>query len=118
VIRQHLQDIAAGHYQQAFALLSAAYQAQNPDWVANHTTGGSSVTIISIGSPAFSQGAANVPIEFFARDRFPTPKSDTMCRDWSGTAHMIMQGSVWRYDPVAGDLAGTPVSPSDPSCPP
>ncbi len=118
VIREHLDDIANGQYQQAFALLSSSYQAANPDWVGNHSSGGSSVNVISIGAPAISGGSANVPVEFFARDRFPTSPSDTGCREFSGTAHMIIQGGAWRYDPVAGDLAATVAPSSDPSCPP
>jgi hypothetical protein len=117
VIRQHLEDIAHGQYQQAYALLSAAYQAQNRDWVSNHSAAGSSITVISIGVPVISGASANVPIEFFARDRFVTAASDTICRDFRGTAHMVIQGGVWRYDPVAGDLTGTTVPASDPRCP-
>ncbi len=117
VIRQHLDDIAHGHYQQAFALLSSGYQAANPTWVSNHASAGSRVTVVSIGAPTVAGGNANVPVVFFGRDRFATSASNTQCREFTGTAHLIKQGSVWRYDPVPGDLSATVVSASNPSCP-
>ena len=117
VIRQHLDDIAHGHYRQAFALLSSGYQAANPTWVSNHASAGSRVTVISIGTPSIAGGNANVPVVFFGRDRFASSASNTQCREFTGTAHLIKQGSVWRYDPVPGDLSATVVSASNPSCP-
>lgn len=116
VMREHLDDINSGNYQQAFALMSASYRAQNPSWLSNHTRANPGITVISVGQPSLSSKGAEVPVDFYARDRNPTSGSDTNCREFTGTVTVIQTHGVWRYDP-AGTLTSTIVPRRHPNCP-
>ena len=56
-------------------------------------------------------------VDFYARDRNPTPGSDTQCREFTGTANLISVGGAWRYNPVDNSLTATVVPTSDSHCP-
>ena len=116
-LRVHLQDLGSGQYQAAFNLMSRSYQAQNPSWVQARSAADPGVSVISIGTPQYGSGTAQVPVDFYARDRNPTSGSDTRCREFQGTASMVSEGSGWRYDPSGNRLTATPASSSNPNCP-
>lgn len=116
-LRSHLEDINSGDYRAAFRLMSASYQAQNPSWPSDRTAANPGVNIISIGAPQYQSGGAQVPVEFYARDRNSTPGSDTQCRDFQGRAKLISSPEGWRYDPSGNSLTATVVSSSNPNCP-
>ncbi|MFL5821925.1 MAG: hypothetical protein ACJ764_00625 [Solirubrobacteraceae bacterium] len=107
----------SGDYQTAFGLLSSSYQAENPSWSSDRTTADPGITIVSIGAPQFESGVARVPVEFFARDRNPSPDSDTQCREFTGTAALISEAGNWRYDPGTSSLSPTVISSTDSRCP-
>jgi hypothetical protein len=46
VIRQHLEHLGSGQYQQAFALMTAAYRADNPDWVSDRAAADPGINVI------------------------------------------------------------------------
>lgn len=116
VIRTHLQDLGSGNYSGAFKLMTSDYRSQNPSWPSARSAADPGIDIISIGSPQYGAGGADVPVDFFARDRNPTPGSDTQCREFQGTAHLVEQGGSWRYDPSADSLSAT-VSNGNSNCP-
>ena len=116
-IRHHLEDINNGRYQRAFGLLSAAYQEQNPKWAAVRAEADSGINIISAGHPVTQGANFNVSVVFYARDRYPTPGSDTQCREFQGTVEIINQDGKWRYNPEGNDLQGTVESRSNSNCP-
>ena len=107
VFREHLQDLGSGQYARAFRLMTAAYRSQNPSWPTDRSAADPGTHIITIGSPRYSSGGADVPVEFYARDRHPTPGSDTQCREFQGTVHLVRQHGSWRYDPTGNSLRAT-----------
>jgi len=117
VIRTHLQDINAGNYQAAFALMTSSYRAENPSWPSDRAAADPGIEIISIGTPSYGSGTARVPVDFFARDRHPSPGSDTRCREFQGTAALVEVAGSWRYSPAASQMTATDVPTSDPRCP-
>ncbi len=117
VIHRHLDDLGAGRYQQAFGLISAAYRAHNPSWPSERASASPAIKIISVGAATISSGAADVKIDFYARDHNPTSGSDTKCREFTGTVNLIKAHGQWRYNPDANHLAATVQPDSDPHCP-
>jgi hypothetical protein len=115
-LRAHLQDLASGQYRAAFDLMSASYQAQNPLWIQHRSAADPAIVVISVGTPQHGSGGAQVPVDFYARDRYPAPGSDTRCRQFEGMASMVTEGGAWRYDPNGSSLSATVVSSSNPSC--
>jgi hypothetical protein len=116
-LRLHLEDLGSGQYQAAFRLMSASYQAQNPSWVRDRSAAEPAINVISIGAPPRGSGAAQVPADFYARDRTAASGSDTLCRHFHGTALMVSEGGAWSYNPNGSHLTATVVSSGDPSCP-
>jgi hypothetical protein len=117
VIESHLQDINSGDYSAAFGLMSTTYRAQNPSWPSDRAAANPAINIISIGASQYGAGTAQVPVDFYARDRNATQGSDTQCREFQGTVSLVNEAGAWRYDPGANSLTGTVASPGDPSCP-
>ena len=97
--------------------MDASYQAQNPHWIATHAAGQSRINVISVGRAVRDASGYSVPVVFFARDRHPSPGSDTRCREFSGTVEVVRDRGRWRYHPVEGALTATAVPASDPHCP-
>ncbi|MFL5865303.1 MAG: S1C family serine protease [Solirubrobacteraceae bacterium] len=116
-LRLHLEDLASGQYDAAFNLMSSGYRAQNPSWVQDRAAAEPGVNVISTGSPQYGSGRAQVPVDFYARDGTATQGSDTKCREFTGTASMVLEDGVWRCDPSANKLSGSVVPASDPNCP-
>jgi hypothetical protein len=116
VIRTHLQDLGSGNYSGAFRLMTSAYRSENPPWPSDRSAADPGINIISIGSPQYGSGDADVPVDFLARDRNPTPGSDTQCREFQGTVHLLQQDGSWRYDPASNSLSAT-VSNGNSNCP-
>lgn len=117
VLRTHLQDLGSGQYQSAFDLLSPGYQAGNPSWIQARSAADPGITVISVGAPANGSGSAQVPVDFYARDRNSTQGSDTRCRDFQGTASMVNENGSWRYNPDGNHLTATVVPSANPNCP-
>lgn len=117
VIKQHFEDIHSGNYQAAFEIMTARYRAQNPAWASDHQAAGSGINVISVGAPQYGSGDAQVPVDIYARDRHATPGSDTKCREFTGTAHMVQESGDWRYDPSTSSLNDTVVPSTNPNCP-
>jgi hypothetical protein len=116
-IQNHLEDLNSGDYQAAFRLMTASYQAENPSWPADRATADPGVTIISIGTPQSVSGGKDVPVDFYARDRRPSPGSDTQCREFQGTARLVSESGSWHYDPAASSLTSSVMPASDSNCP-
>lgn len=116
-LRLHLEDLGSGQYQAAFMLMSASYQAQNPSWVQDRSAANPGINVISIGAPRLGSGTAQVPADFYARDRRAAAGSDTRCRHIQGTASMVSEGGAWAYDPNSNHLTATVTSSADPNCP-
>jgi hypothetical protein len=116
-LRSHLNDLESGDYQAAFRLMSAGYRSQNPSWPSDRAAADPGINIILVGAPQYGSAGAQVPVDFYARDRNPTQGSDTQCREFQGTASMLRESGAWRYDPSGNSLTGTVVPSSDPNCP-
>jgi hypothetical protein len=97
--------------------MSSTYRSLNPSWPSDRSSADAGIHIISIGSPQYVSGGANVPVDFYAKDRNPTPGSDTQCRQFQGTAYLIKQAGSWRYDPGGNGLSATVMPSSDSYCP-
>lgn len=117
VIRKHYQDLDEGKYSAAFALTSPAYQGSNAGWVSNRKTGDPSIDVLSAGSPRVHGGQGSVRIHFYAQDRYPAPRSDTRCREFSGRATVIKVGDNWRFDPHGSDYTSIEHPDGDAHCP-
>jgi hypothetical protein len=80
-------------------------QAQEPSFLSDKRTEQPMINVVSIGQPSSSSGAAEVPIAFYALDRYPTSANDTTCTYFQMTASMIQGGDgSWFYN---GPLPGT-----------
>lgn len=117
VITQHFEDLNSGDYQGAFKLLTANYQSRNPSWVSDRQAAAPRINVISIGTPQYVSSGAQVPVDFYTRDRNATPGSDTKCRQFKGTVHMVKESGEWRYDPSGSSLNATVVASTNPNCP-
>jgi hypothetical protein len=117
VLRRHFAALGSGRYQGAFHLMSPRYQSQNPSWPSDRASANPGINVISVDSPQYGSGSAQVPVDFYARDRNPTPGSDTQCRHFQGTANLSHSGGTWRYDPSGNSVTATVVSSSDSNCP-
>lgn len=117
IVRRHLELLSAGDYQRAFVLMSPAYRASSPNWPAARAAAAAKISIVKVGSPVRQGAAADVPVGFFARDRRDSPGSDTSCRHFAGTAHLILVGGSWHYDPERNNIQKSRRPSSDPRCP-
>jgi hypothetical protein len=117
VITRHLDDLNAGKYEAAFRLLSASYQSANPSWPVERAAADPGITILSIGVPQFGSGGAQLPVDFYARDRNPTAGSDTQCRQFQGAVELVREFGHWRYNPAGSTVTGTAVPSNNPNCP-
>jgi hypothetical protein len=116
-LRTYFQELGSGQARAAFAIMSAAYKEKNPSWVSEREEAGPQINLISVGTASYFSGGSSVPVEFYARDKFPSRGSDTKCRGFSGTITMVHRGSEWRYEPGASHLKATVTEPSNPACP-
>lgn len=116
-IETHYHRLDRGDYEGAFAMFTAEYQAQNPSWAAYRRIADPMVHIVRVGRPQVSGGQARVPIVFYARDRHPSPGSDTICRRFSGTAELSLTSAGWRFDPAGTKYTATE-TPGSPECHP
>jgi Double-GTPase 2 len=116
VIKQHLQALGHGGYNTAFQLMSPAYRAANPSWPSQRSTASPGINVVNVGSSQISGSQADVPITFYARDSVATPGSDTQCRRFDGTVHMIKVNGHWRYEPGGNNLNRTTAN-GDSNCP-
>jgi hypothetical protein len=117
VLRRHLTALGSGDYDAAFALLTLSFRARAPRWAAQRRQADPAISIQSIGTATISGASADVPVTFYARDRVATTGSDTRCRRFAGTAHMVRTGSQWRYDPLDNNLSATVLPSSNSRCP-
>lgn len=108
ILRKHFQRINSGDYDGAFALMSSAYQAKNPQWTDEPSTAQPFINVVEAGPTRFEGGGlAYVHIKFYGRDKYDTSKSDTQCRRFEGDARMVKVDGDWRYDPL-GNRYGQP----------
>jgi hypothetical protein len=117
VLRRHLAALESGNYDEAFSLMSSSYRDREPRWPALRQEAKPAIAVESIGTASITDASADVPVTFYARDRFVTQGSDTQCRQFSGTAHMIRTGSSWRYDPPRNHLTAAVLPSSSSRCP-
>lgn len=105
ILRRHFQALDGGDVGRAFSLMVPSYRASNPSWPALRSAASPRIRVLSEGKPSFgSSSAADVPIDFSARDRNQVHGSDTVCREFSGTAHLEKVNGVWRYAPLRNQL--------------
>lgn len=104
-LRRHYARLNDGDYQGAFSMFSPSYRSQNPGWPGDRESADPRINIMKIGSAHYSGGGAEVYILFYARDRNPSPNSDTKCRRFEGSAHLIRVGGRWRFDPHANQYS-------------
>jgi hypothetical protein len=115
-LRTYFQELGSDHERAAFSMMSKTYEEQNPTWLSEREEAQPQVNVVSVGSATYSSGSAIVPVEFFARDRFQSRGSDTLCRRFTGTVTMIHAGSQWQYEPDTSKLIATVVPSSNPGC--
>jgi hypothetical protein len=101
--------VNTGHYRKAWAMETANEQSQEPSFISDKKAAQPMINVVSIGAPSSSSGSADVPIALYAQDRNPSPGSDTTCRYFQMTAHMVQNSNgSWSYDgPVAGTAQAT-----------
>ncbi len=116
-LRHYWTLVDQGQYATAFHMETPHQQGQESAFVSDKTTAQPMINVQSIGTPSSSSGDAGVPIKLWAQDRNPSPGSDTSCRFFDMTAHMIQNGDgSWSYD---GPVPGTPnvtAEPGNPNC--
>jgi len=57
------------------------------------------INVVSIGPPSSTSGDADVDINVYAQDRYPSPGSDSICRHFLITARMVQgRDGNWDYD--------------------
>jgi hypothetical protein len=118
ILRRHFQRLSSGDYDAAYRLLSSGYRHSNPSWTQQPSEAEPLVKVVAIGPSRISGGQARVPITFYARDRNPTSRSDTKCRQFSGKAKLVKEGSAWRYDPTSNRYDVAVVDSASPECNP
>jgi hypothetical protein len=109
--------VNTGEYAQAFAMETPHEQAAVPRFVSNRTVAQPKINVLAIGQPQAGSGGTYVWIKLYAQDRYPSPGSDTICRLFVMTVHMVHGSSgTWFYDgPVPGRAAVTE-EPGSPNC--
>ena len=116
VMKQHYSLLDNGDYQGAFDLMTPAYHAKYPNWVTDREQGDPALRNVTVSPAETSGDSADVRVDFYTKDRNPAPKSDTTCRHFTGTVHLVRLDGRWLYDPGTSNLTGDPV-PGDPECP-
>lgn len=117
ILRRHLQRLNSHDYDAAYELMSASYRSKVPTWVDVRAAAEPLINVVDVGKAVVSETTARVPITFYARDTVKVRRSDTTCRRFAGTAHMIKDGSDWRYDPLSNELEVTELPDGEPDCP-
>jgi hypothetical protein len=97
-LRRHYTRLGSGDYSGAFAAMSSAYRAANPNWPTVRGDAQPFLDVAEVGPSTISGSTAWVHVKFYARDRYDTPGSDTRCRRWIARARMVKDGRWWRYD--------------------
>jgi hypothetical protein len=116
-LARHFRRLDEGDYEAAFALMGSRYRSANSNWTSAREEAEPSINVIKVGSPSYNgHGDADVRVKFYAQDAYDSPGSDTHCRRFSGTAHMILEGGKWRYDPYGNDLSSS-VADGSSECP-
>jgi hypothetical protein len=108
------QDMSDGSYSSAYAVETAQEQANFPSFVSDRIEADPVINVVTIGSPQYVSGGALVHIEFYARDRYPNPGSDTLCRLFNTSANMIDDGGQWYYGGLVS--GGSVVSSNNSEC--
>jgi hypothetical protein len=116
-LRAYFRELGSGHEQTAFAMMSMTYREQNQSWLSEREEAQPQVNVVSVGSAGYSSGNAGVPVEFFARDKFTSHGSDTLCRRFTGTVTMVHVNGQWQYEPDTSKLRAAVVPSNDPGCP-
>lgn len=110
-LKQHFEQITAGDYGTAFALMSSRYRAKNPNWESQPAESQPYINVAEVGPTKFlGNGVARVRVKFYGRDTYATDRSDTACRRFEGEARMVRESGEWLYD--GGDGYDTTVLPS------
>ncbi len=109
--------VNTGHYRRAFALETPNEQSNEPSFVSDKKAAQPMVNVVSVGPASASSGTAEVPISFYAQDRYASPGSDTICRYFQMTADMVqMGGGTWLYDGPVSGTAQVTEEPGSSSC--
>lgn len=116
-LRHYWQLMANGSYQRAYNMESARLQGDYSSFVNDKQTAQPMINVVSIGSPSSASGDADVPIQFYAQDRFPSNGSDTTCRYFDMTAHMVQNSDgSWSYDGPVSGTDNVTAMPGSPDC--
>lgn len=116
-LQQYWQVVNEGHYGQAWAMETPHEQAQEPAFVSDKKAARPMINVASIGQASTSGTQADVPIAFYAQDRYPSPGSDTTCRYFRMTAHMVeIDVDDWAYDGPVSGTAQVTEEPGSPNC--
>lgn len=107
VMRKQLEDLDDGPAAAAFHLMSARFRGQNPSWPQVRSEAEPTIQVATVDPPRFVEGRAYIYVDFYGQDRYPTPGSDTDCREFSGVAQLITEGGRWVYEPRAHALTTT-----------
>jgi hypothetical protein len=116
-LHAYFRELGSGHEQAAFAMMSMTYREQNQTWLSEREEAQPQVTVVSVGSATYASGNAIVPVEFFARDKFASHGSDTLCRQFTGTVTMVHVSGQWLYEPDTSKLKAAVVPSNNPGCP-
>jgi serine/threonine-protein kinase len=109
--------INTGHYRRAFLMETPHEMAQEPSFVSDKKTAQPMINVVSIGQPSSNSGASEVPIAFYAQDRYPSPGSDTICRYFQMSADLVQVGNgSWAYDGPVSGTAQVTTEPGNPNC--
>lgn len=96
---RHYWDLVNnGDYHDAFLMETGDEHNAEPSFESDKQAARPKIAIASVGPTSFSShGEADVTVDFYSQDQNPAPGSDTLCREFTGTAVMVKSGGAWLY---------------------
>jgi hypothetical protein len=98
-LARHYHDLNIGRYEDAFALMTPAYQRDNQRWIALRRKANPTIRVMSLHQRSRAGARARVTLRFYAQDTVPVQGSDTKCRQFRGDAQMVQIDGRWLYKP-------------------
>jgi hypothetical protein len=109
--------VNTGQYAQAWEMETAHEQGEEPSFLSDKNSERPMINVVSIGPASSDSVAADVPIAFYALDRYPTSSADMYCKYFEMTAHMIQgSGGSWFYDGPVPGTAQVTTEPGSTNC--
>jgi serine/threonine protein kinase len=116
-LQRYWMLVNTGQYAQAWEMETAHEQGEEPSFLSDKNSERPMINVVSIGPASSDSVAADVPIAFYALDRYPTSSADMYCKYFEMTAHMIQgSGGSWFYDGPVPGTAQVTTEPGSTNC--